>query len=501
MTGKEVISVHVGGSGTKVGRDIWNLLNTEHDITCKGKKEKPAASPVHKFYQEHKGTFTPRALFVDCDEMDSIRLSPHLTHLEDSHFIQGTDTASSFARARYTLGKDLAFETMERIRKQFENCDNAQGIMWFSSASGGTGSGLGSAILEEIANDMGKTSTFAFALFPGQSNHSSIVEPYNTTLAMHSFIEYAAAVLVVDNQALQRLCQKHLDISSISYVNMNRIFAQVYSNMTASMRFSNAGLNHTLAQMHENLIVVPRLHFLVSSISPIAPATDLPHMQAPIRRMPRFVEAFQPRFRNDSLNLLNMTRSVFLPDSHLAECDPVQGWNLSCCLHYRGTVSPRSINSALAMLKARGTVKLVDWSPNGFRVGITGSKPRAVRGSSLFCPRANACLISNNTSIHSVFRRQRLLFESMFCTDSFLHWFTREGMDRQDFDEARDNVISLEYDYLEVVNALFESWSEQKSHERKAGFADGGGSDDRSRSRNRRDPQDIFDLNSEPDEY
>ena len=173
----------------------------------------------------------------------------------------------------------------------------------------------------EIANDMGKTSTFAFALFPGKTNDGSIVEPYNTTLAMHHFIEHAAAVLVVDNAALERLCQKHLDIQTTSYVNMNRIFAQVYSNMTASkisnvrgvynfffdywgMRFSNAGLNHTLAEMHENLIVVPRLHFLVSSISPITPAAHMAPRNVRYRRMPRFVEAFQPQFRNDSLDLL-----------------------------------------------------------------------------------------------------------------------------------------------------------------------------------------------------
>ena len=75
-------------------------------------------------------------------------------------------------------------------------------------------------------------------------------------------------------------------------------------------------------------------------------------------------------------------------------------------------------------------------------------------------------------------------------------------MDRQDFDEARDNVVSLEYDYLEVVNALFESCSEQKSHERKADSSVDGGGSERSRSRNRKEPHDdIFDLHSEPDEY
>ena len=109
MTSKEIVSVHVGGSGTKVGRDIWNLLNIEHDIDANGFKEKPAASPVHKFYHEQKGHFTPRALFIDCDEMDSIRQSSHFRHLGDSHFVQGN----------ISLEKNSFFPPLKTLRHRF----------------------------------------------------------------------------------------------------------------------------------------------------------------------------------------------------------------------------------------------------------------------------------------------------------------------------------------------------------------------------------------------
>ena len=37
---------------------------------------------------------------------------------------------------------------------------------------------------------------------------------------------------------------------------------------------------------------------------------------------------------------------------------------------YRGDVVPKDVNAAIAVIKSKKTIKLVDWCPTGLKVGI-----------------------------------------------------------------------------------------------------------------------------------
>lgn len=50
---------------------------------------------------------------------------------------------------------------------------------------------------------------------------------------------------------------------------MNQIIAHLLSNLTSSMRFSG-NLNVDLNEITMNLVPFPKLHFLLSSISPLS---------------------------------------------------------------------------------------------------------------------------------------------------------------------------------------------------------------------------------------
>ncbi len=58
----------------------------------------------------------------------------------------------------------------------------------------------------------------------------------------------------------------------------------------------------------------------------------------------------------------------------------------------------------------------------------------------------------NNTAIKRVFRdRIRRKYDLLHGKGSFLHWFYREGMEKQDFDDAREDLGFLEADYGDVL--------------------------------------------------
>jgi hypothetical protein len=67
------------------------------------------------------------------------------------------------ARGHYTIGKEIVDLALDRIRKLADNCTGLQGFMVFHAVGGGTGSGLGSLLLERLSVDYGKKSSKYFA--------------------------------------------------------------------------------------------------------------------------------------------------------------------------------------------------------------------------------------------------------------------------------------------------------------------------------------------------
>ena len=59
---------------------------------------------------------------------------------------------------------------------------------------------------------------------------------------------------------------------------------------------------------------------------------------------------------------------VFEPTSLMTKCDPRHGKYMSCCLMYRGDVTPKDVNNSVATTKGKRTIQFVDWAPTGIKV-------------------------------------------------------------------------------------------------------------------------------------
>ena len=84
---------------------------------------------------------------------------------------------------------------------------------------------------------------------------------------------------------------------------LHRLIAQVISSLTASLRFDGA-LNVDVTEFQTNLVPYPRIHFMLSSYSPVISAEKAYHEQ---------------------LSVAEITNSAFEPASMMAKCDPRHG--------------------------------------------------------------------------------------------------------------------------------------------------------------------------------
>nr|XP_016441582.1 PREDICTED: tubulin alpha-2 chain-like [Nicotiana tabacum] len=91
------------------------------------------------------------------------------------------DAANNFARGHYTVGNEIVDLCLDRIRKLADNCTGLQGFLVFNVVGGGTGSGLGSLLLEHLFVDYEKKSKLGFTIYPSPQVQSH-------ALAMHYYI-------------------------------------------------------------------------------------------------------------------------------------------------------------------------------------------------------------------------------------------------------------------------------------------------------------------------
>lgn len=435
---REIISLHIGQAGVQVANSCWELFCLEHGINPDGelndeKKDAESKDCFSTFFSEtSKGKHIPRAVFLDLEPtvVDEVRKGTYKDLYHPEQLITGKeDAANNYARGHYTVGKDILDTALNRIRKLADNCSGLQGFLVFSSVGGGTGSGLGSLLLDRISCDYGKKSKLGFTVYPSPQVSTSVVEPFNSVLATHALLEHLDVGVVLDNEAIYDICRRSLGITSPTYSNLNRLIAQVVSSLTASLRFEGA-LNVDINEFQTNLVPYPRIHFMLTAYAPIVSAAKAFHEES---------------------SVAEITSSVFEPNAAFAKCDPRGGRYIAVSLNYRGTdIYPKDVNQAALSIKTKRSIQFVDWSPTGVKIGINNQPPTQVPGDDLATARRAVCSIANSTAIAEVFARVDQKFDLMYAKRAFVHWFVGEGMEEGEFSEARENLAMLENDYAEV---------------------------------------------------
>ena len=115
------------------------------------------------FSETGAGKHVPRAIFLDLEPtvIDEVRTGTYRQLFHPEQLISGKeDAANNFARGHYTIGKEIVDLCLDCISKLADNCTGLQGFLVFHAVGEGTGSGLGSLLLERLSVDYGKKSSW-----------------------------------------------------------------------------------------------------------------------------------------------------------------------------------------------------------------------------------------------------------------------------------------------------------------------------------------------------
>ncbi|MHA1583641.1 MAG: tubulin beta chain [Promethearchaeota archaeon] len=417
---REVIMIHVGQAGLQVGAKYWKNVCAEHNLDLNGAPigGNYKGSPETFFMKASSGKFVPRAVLVDLEPkvIRSITNDVLPGFFDPKNMVNGLyGGANSFAKGYRGEGQEIVDQVMAQIRKEVEKTESLQGFIMTHAIGGGTGGGLASLIMEHIKEEFPKKILWTFSILPSPLLSDAVVEPYNAILSLDKLIQYADETVVIDNHALFQIVHKNMGIADPVYDDLNNVISQALSDITASLRFKGS-LNTDMKEFLVNLVPYPRSHFLMASYAPMATAEDRQYAK---------------------LTTSNLASALFEENYMMAAVDVTKGTFLACSLLFRGENTAKDITNS--MLDIKGRIKFSSFIPTGIKYGMTDTAPEGLE-------RSGSALI-NHTGVSEIFNRILAQFNLMYNKGAFLTWYESEGMTKDDFNAARDNVQKLSDEY------------------------------------------------------
>ncbi|KAI6218850.1 Tubulin gamma-1 chain [Aphelenchoides fujianensis] len=200
--------------GNQLGAQFWAALCREHGIGEDGYQTVDEVRGVDNkqvfFDQADNGRYIPRAVLID--------LEP-----------RGGGAGNMWTEG-YTQGSQYGEEIMRIVRAEAEGADNLDGFIVSHSVNGGTGSGLGSRVLELIREEYPKQMVQTYSVFPTSGAHD--------VLSDHATLDH-----------------------------VNQMVATILTATTAPMRFFGATHNRLSDQCAE-LAPFNHMHFMQPGYTP-----------------------------------------------------------------------------------------------------------------------------------------------------------------------------------------------------------------------------------------
>ena len=409
---REIITIQAGQCGNNVGSQFWQQLCLEHGIGPDGNLEDFATEGGDRkdvfFYQSDDTRYIPRSILIDLEPrvLQSIQSSAYKNIYNPENFFigeNGMGAGNNWATG-YSAGERVHEEVFDMIDREADGSDSLEGFMLLHSIAGGTGSGLGSYILERMNDRFPKKIIQTYSVFPDTAFDDVVVNPYNSLLALRRLTQNADSVVVLDNGALSRIAADRLHVQKPSFEQTNRLVSTVMSASTTTLRYPGY-MHNDLVGIIASLIPTPRCHFLMTAYTPFT--GDALDQAKTVRKT----------------TVLDVMRRLLQPKNRMVS---IKESKASCYISIlniiQGEADPTDVHKSLLRIRERRMATFIPWGPASIQVALTKKSPYLTNTH-----RVSGLMLANHTSVATLFRRIVVQYEKMRKRNAYLEQYKKEA--------------------------------------------------------------------------
>eukprot|EP01104_Vermistella_antarctica_P009540 TRINITY_DN2462_c0_g1_i2.p1 TRINITY_DN2462_c0_g1~~TRINITY_DN2462_c0_g1_i2.p1 ORF type:complete len:307 (+),score=61.75 TRINITY_DN2462_c0_g1_i2:842-1762(+) len=294
------------------------------------------------------------------------------------------------------------------------------------SIAGGTGSGMGSYLLERLNDRYPKKLIQTYSVFP-QEDGEVVVQPYNAVLSLKRLTLNADCVVVLDNTALNRIAADRLHIENPTFADTNALVSTVMSASTTTLRYPGY-MNNDLLGLVASLVPTPRCHFLMTGYTPLS------------------IERQTQSVRKTSVQDV-MTR-LLQQKNMMVSTKINRGCYISMLNIIQGEVDPTQVHRSLARIRERKLANFIPWGPASIQVALSRKSPYTKSSH-----RVSGLMMANHTSMQQLFARSLHQYDRLRRRNAFLENYKKEAIfsdDLSEFDDSREVVGKLVEEYKAI---------------------------------------------------
>lgn len=449
---REMITLQLGQCGNQIGMEFWKQLCAEHGISPEGILENFATEGLDRkdvfFYQADDEHYIPRAVLLDLEPrvIHTIMTSPYakLYNPENVYLSKQGGGAGNNWAVGFSQGERLYEEIFDIIDREADGSDSLEGFVLCHSIAGGTGSGMGSYMLEKLNDRFPKKLIQTYSVFPNLDEISDVVvQPYNSLLTLKRLTQNADCVVVLDNTALHRIACDRLHIENPTFAQINSLVSTVMSTSTATLRYPGY-MNNDLVGLIASLIPTPRLHFLMTGYTPLTTDSQV----ASVRKTTVF----------------DVMRRLLQPKNMMVST-PIHRQDKHCYISIlniiQGEVDPTQVHKSLQRIRERKLAQFISWGPASIQVALSRKSPYIPTAH-----RVSGLMLANHTSISSLFERTMMHYDKLRKREAFLETFRKEPIFREnldEFDASREVLQQLVNEYHAATKPDYLSWGMNKT--------------------------------------
>ncbi|OAJ41193.1 tubulin gamma chain [Batrachochytrium dendrobatidis JEL423] len=416
---REIITLQAGQCGNQIGQEFWSTLCNEHGIRPDGILEDFATEGGDRkdvfFYQADDEHYIPRAILIDLEPrvINNILQSPYANLFNPENISLSKDGGGAGNNWAYghCQGEKIHEEIMEMVDREADGSDSLEGFMLLHSIAGGTGSGLGSYLLECLNDRYPKKLIQTYSVFPNNAETSDVVvQPYNSMLS------------------LKRLTN-----------NADSVVSTVMSASTTTLRYPGY-MNNDLVGLIASLIPTPRCHYLMTSYTPFT--GDHVDKSKSIRKttvLDVMRRLLQPK--NKMVSTIHSKRSCYISILNIIQ-----------------RADPTEVHKSLLRIRERRLAQFIPWGPASIQVALAHKSPYVQTPH-----RVSGLMLANHTSIASLFKRICDQYDRLRKRNAFVEMYKRESSSEMDaleeFDSSREVVQQLISEYEACESPDYSTWS------------------------------------------